>query len=113
MEIRQKNGKEVNMQINIEIIGNTLVAKLFGELDHHCCDEVRAAVDREIERGRIKNLVFDLDGVSFMDSSGIGVIAGRYKKIKEFGGRTLIVRARPQVDRVLELSGIKKILECG
>ncbi len=101
------------MQINTEIIGNTLVAKLFGELDHHCCGEVRTAIDREIDKGRIKNLVFDLDGVSFMDSSGIGVILGRCKKINELEGRTLIIRARPQVDRVLELSGIKKILECG
>lgn len=100
------------MQTKIESIGTTLVVKLTGELDHHCCSEVRAAVDREIERSRSKNLIFDMDGVSFMDSSGIGIIIGRYKKINELGGRTLIIRAQPQVDRVLELSGIKKILEC-
>ncbi len=101
------------MQTRIERIGATLVVKLSGELDHHCCGGVRAAIDREIDRGGIKNLIFDLDGVSFMDSSGIGIIAGRYKKIAELGGRTLVIRVQPQVDRVLELSGIKKLLECG
>lgn len=101
------------MEVRLESIGTTLVVKLSGELDHHCCDGVRSAVDREISHGGIKNLIFDFGDVSFMDSSGIGIIIGRYKKINELGGRTLIIRAQPQVDRVLELSGIKKILECG
>ena len=47
-----------------------------------------------------------------VDSSGIGVIIGRYKQIKARGGKTMIIRVKPQVDKILEISGIKKLLEC-
>ena len=47
-----------------------------------------------------------------MDSSGIGVIVGRYKKIDALGGKMMIIRASEQVDKILELSGIKRILAC-
>ena len=98
------------MEINLEVIGVNLIVKLYGELDHHTSGEVRAEVDKKIESGNVKNLIFDFDGVTFMDSSGLGVIIGRYKQIKLRGGRTLIVRAKPCVDKLLELSGIKKII---
>jgi stage II sporulation protein AA (anti-sigma F factor antagonist) len=68
-------------------------------------------VDKELHFSPIKNIVFDFDEVNFMDSSGIGMVIGRYKQIQARGGKTLIIRARPQVDRILELSGIKKIIE--
>ena len=99
------------MIMNMEKIGNTLVVKLSGELDHHFANEIRIEVDNEIKMKKIKNLVFDFKRVTFMDSSGIGVIIGRYKQINAMGGKTLIIRACPQVDKILELSGIKKLIE--
>jgi len=99
------------MEINLEKIQNTLVVKLEGEIDHHSAAAVRNTVDNELAFSPIKNIVFDFGGVTFMDSSGIGMVIGRYKQIKARGGKTLIVRAKPQVDRMLELSGIKKIIE--
>ncbi len=100
------------MDIRIEHIGTTLVVKPEGELDHHSAKDVREMIDREIEFRKIKNLVLDFNKVSFMDSSGIGVIAGRYKIINSLGGKTMVIRANEQVDKILEISGLKKILEC-
>lgn len=100
------------MDIQTEYIGNTLIVKMKGEIDQSCSSALRLGIDRKIRENHIKNLVLDFGGVTFMDSSGIGVILGRYKQIKALGGKTIIVRPQPQVDKILELSGIKKIMEC-
>lgn len=99
------------MNIRLERIGTTLVVKLDGELDHHSASEVREKIDKEINLRKINNLILDFDKVGFMDSSGIGVIAGRYKIIDSLGGKIMIIRANEQVDKILEISGLKKILE--
>ncbi len=100
------------MDTNLEVIGTTLVVKIEGEIDHHTAPELREQMDREIESKNIINLVLDFDRVTFMDSSGIGVIAGRYKQIQARGGKVMVIRVKPQVDKILEISGLKKILEC-
>ncbi len=100
------------MKIRLEYASGTLVAKIRGEIDHHTSGELREVLDKELMEKSIKNLVLDFNDVSFMDSSGIGVIVGRYKKIDALGGQIMIIRAKPQVDKILELSGIKKILKC-
>lgn len=100
------------MDIKLENIGTTLVVKIEGEIDHHTAPMLREKVDRELNSKNIVNLVLDFDGVSFMDSSGIGVIAGRYKEIHARGGKVMIIRVKPQVDKILELSGMKTLLEC-
>ena len=92
------------MNIRIDYIDTTLVVKLSGEIDQSCASEIRSDIDREIQLKNVKNLIFDFGGVTFMDSSGIGVILGRYKQIKARGGKTMIVRPQPQVDKILELS---------
>ena len=101
------------MDMRMEYIGTTLVVKLEGEIAQSCAAEIRTDIDREIQLKNVRNLILDFAGVTFMDSSGIGVIIGRYKQIKARGGKTMIIRARPQVDKILELSGLKKILDCG
>ncbi len=100
------------MDIKLENIGTTLVVKIEGEIDHHTAPMLREKVDRELNSKNIVNLVLDFDGVSFMDSSGIGVIAGRYKEIHARGGKVMVIRVKPQVDKILELSGMKTLLEC-
>ena len=101
------------MDMRMEYIGTTLVVKLEGEIDLLCAADIRSDIDREIHLKNVRNLILDFAGVTFMDSSGIGVIIGRYKQIKARGGKTMIIRARPQVDKILELSGLKKIMDCG
>jgi len=100
------------MEIKIENIGTTLVAKLSGELDHHTAPILRDSLDREISLNNTINIVLDFDGVTFMDSSGIGVIVGRYKQISARGGKIMAIRVKPQVDKIFEISGLKKILDC-
>ena len=101
------------MDIRMEYIGTTLVVKLAGEIDQSCAEEIRSDIDREIQIKNVHNLILDFASVTFMDSSGLGMIIGRYKQIKARNGKTMIIRAQPQVDKVLELSGLKKIIECG
>lgn len=102
-----------NMDIKHEYAPQTLVAKISGEIDHHTANALKEDLDREIALRNIKNLILDFDKVSFMDSSGIGVVVGRHKKISALGGRLLIIRTSPQIDKIFELSGLKKILNYG
>ena len=87
-----------------------LIAKLSGEVDHHLAEELRRCLDEAIlqgidRMGRV-DLIFDFRDVSFMDSSGIGVVMGRYNKIHETGGQVYVTGCEPYVDSILELSGI-------
>ncbi len=101
------------MEMTLERVGTTLVAKLDGELDQSCAAEIREKIDKEINMHSIINLVMDFDRVDFMDSSGIGMLIGRYKLIKARGGKMLIIRTSPQVDKIIELSGLKGLIEFG
>lgn len=103
------------MRYETEQIGGALVVKLYGEIDQHCVSEICDDIDRQIAIRNINSLIVDLGGVEFMDSSGIGMIMGRYKNMVSRGGKMMLVRPQPQVDKVLELSGIKKLFEknCG
>lgn len=98
------------MQISFETINKTLIIKLYGELDHHSCDYIRDRIDNEIESRNPQNIVFDMNSLNFMDSSGIGVIIGRYKIISSKGGKTGIVNMKPQIKRIYEICGLKKII---
>ena len=73
-------------------------------------ERIRRKVDDEITRHMPRKTVFDFDRVSFMDSAGIGMIIGRYKMMKLIGGETEIVNISPNVKRILEMSGINKII---
>lgn len=82
-----------------------------GELDMHVADEFRRRVDEALEAGGVRHVVLSLKGVTFVDSSGLGVILGRYKKISAQGGRLLAAHVRPQVAKVFELSGLLSIIK--
>lgn len=88
---------------------NTLVVVTTGELDHHQATKIRSEIDAAISK-ESKNIIFDFSKLSFMDSSGIGMIMGRYKKIQKFGGKLAIVSPKPQVKRILEMSGLFNII---
>ncbi|MBU5486584.1 anti-sigma F factor antagonist [Clostridium sp. MSJ-8] len=90
---------------------DTLVVDLVGELDHHYADLVRTKIDDRIDRDNIKNVILNFGEVTFMDSSGIGAIVGRYKKIKKKQGSFCITDARNNVSKVLELSGLLKVID--
>ena len=98
------------MKCEIEQIGGSLVVKLSGELDQHCAEEIREDIDRALDIKNTRSLIIDLGGVDFMDSSGLGLIMGRYKKMSARGGTIMLARPKPAVDRLLDLSGIKKLI---
>ncbi len=98
------------MELEFMTESRTLVVKIDCELDHHASEAIRRKVDAEIQRLTPRKVVFDFSGVSFMDSSGIGVIMGRYKNIKRANGTAVMVNVRPEVKRVLEISGVTKLI---
>lgn len=89
---------------------NTLYVKIDGELDHHGAEEIRDKLDSRIITDGISRLVFDLSGLTLMDSSGIGVIVGRYKLIRSLGGEVKIVSGSRTVDKLLRMSAIGDII---
>lgn len=99
------------MYIDFERKNQVLIVKLIGELDHHSAEEVRVKIDDMLDRNNESKLVFDFSSVTFMDSSGIGVIIGRYKKIMMREGNVAIATVNNRIQRVFQLSGIFKIIK--
>ncbi len=99
------------MHIRVKQQSDCVIAHIFGELDHHCADQVKDELDSLIRRFNDINLVLDLKNLSFMDSSGLGVILGRYKKLKAKGGKMYIKNATPQIEKVFHVSGIYQIIK--
>lgn len=92
------------------IKNNSLVVCLNGEIDQYVVAELKDKIDIEIEVTAKKNLIFDLSNVTLMDSSGIGLILGRYKKIKILNGGVALCNASSSVKKIIDLSGITKII---
>ncbi len=82
------------------------VAYLRGELDHHIARELCCALDELIYAHRVKEVVFDLSELHFMDSAGIGLILGRHTKIAQLGGTLTLQNPNPQMEKLLNLAGI-------
>jgi stage II sporulation protein AA (anti-sigma F factor antagonist) len=94
-----------------DINGRCLIIRLNEELDHHNAMQIREKADRLIERNHIKHIIFDFSDLSFMDSAGIGVIMGRYKKVIFIGGKIAVAHVNSVIDRIFRLSGLYKIIE--
>lgn len=98
------------MDIKFSNRGSTLIAVFSGELDHHFAEYARNKIEGELLKATTRNVIFDFSGLSFMDSSGIGVIVGRYANIKKLGGRMAIICKNQKIFRILEISGILKLM---
>ena len=88
------------MFLKFNKIDDKLVVTLVGELDHHSAEEVRVKIDDRIERDNIKKVIMDFKEVTFMDSSGIGVVIGRLKKVKNRDGKVCITNINKRVDKL-------------
>lgn len=97
------------MPVNIEGSNEILIAYLTGELDHHCAVSMRQKIDSAVNEYKPSLLVLDFGDVSFMDSSGIGLIMGRYKLINEFGGTLHVVNVSAQAHKVMTLAGLENL----
>lgn len=89
----------------------SLLVRLSGELDHHCASSLREELDALIDETNARRLVFDLSNLTFMDSSGIGMMIGRYKRMRSRGGSIGVVPGNARVERMMELSGLYQIVD--
>ena len=94
-----------------EVSGNTMVIHLKEDLDHHNAVYIREIADGYVEKYPIDRIIFDFSGVEFMDSSGIGVIMGRYKQMSYVGGSVYVYGIGKNVDRIFKMSGLYKLVK--
>lgn len=99
------------MNAKIDLQNDTLTLFLSGEIDHHSAKEIREEVDLQLTSAKPQVLVLDFKDVSFMDSSGIGLIMGRYRLVSTYGGRVIISNVSSYLKRVMRLAGIDSIVE--
>lgn len=99
------------MEIGCKTEGNATVAYLVGEIDHHNAAGARAALDEIIETAKPICFAIDLSGVSFCDSSGLGLVMGRMRKCQSVGSSMLIKNPSPAALRMLEIAGMDRILK--
>lgn len=97
------------MSVNIQNTGQVITAYISGEIDHHTARSIREQIDAEVELNQPTLLVLDFSDVTFMDSSGIGLVMGRYRILSKFGAELAIIGASPNIYKVLRLAGIEKL----
>lgn len=99
------------MELHFEKKNDTLLVRLKGELDMHTANRLRQGLEDQLQSNpSLKNMIMDLKGIDFIDSSGLGVLLGRYKTVKARGGQFGLTNVAPQVKRIFELSGMLKLM---
>jgi len=98
------------MTLDYEYVDRLLIIKIGGDIDHHSCEEIRSRIDKEIILRNPRSILFDMENVSFMDSSGVGVLIGRYKLVANKGGKAAMTNVKPPVLRLCEICGLQKII---
>ena len=99
------------MELNAQKRGPRLFVQLSGELDHHSAEQTRIMLDTLLKDVSVSELILDLSGMSFMDSAGLGVILGRFRKLSMRGGRLVVKGMNASVDRIFQMSGLYAIVE--
>lgn len=99
--------------MSVHLLGEkrAVLVKVIGELDHHTASGIKEEADSLMRSSNAINIIFDFSEMTFMDSSGIGVMMGRYKKARSLGGRVIAYGISPQNLRIMEMSGIDKIIK--
>ena len=99
------------MPVKIEIApeADTVTAILSGEIDHHGAGRLREVIDDSVRRTCPRLLVLDFGGVEFMDSSGIGIVLGRYRLMQDMGGRLALRSLPPHIRKVMQVAGISSL----
>lgn len=97
------------MPVKITVSGEVVTAFLDGEIDHHTASVIRNEIDAAVEKNMPTLLVLDFRDVSFMDSSGIGLVMGRYKLLKPMGASLHVTNTSPQIGKVMKLAGLDRL----
>lgn len=98
------------MAIDKDVVGGTLVVRLRGELDHHAVESLRDEIETALEQTHYRGLVLSFQGIDFMDSSGLGLILGRYRTLSSRGSKMVLCEVNANLRKIFELSGIYKVL---
>ncbi|SES62418.1 STAS domain-containing protein [Anaerobranca gottschalkii] len=99
------------MKVVVRYENKFMIASLVGELDHHTAVEVREVLQKEIQKEITTKVILDLKGLKFMDSSGVGVILGRYKELDKLGGKLVVTGLNDTVKKIFQISGLNKIIK--
>ena len=94
-----------------EVKGSALRVRLTGDLDHSAATRLRGELDALIDQTGAKRLLLDMSDVPFMDSSGIGLVIGRYKRMARRGGSVAVVGSNERVDRIFNMAGLYSLVE--
>lgn len=97
------------MSVKINVTGEVVTAYLSGEIDHHTAKEMRETIDSSVELNMPTLLILDFKDISFMDSSGIGLVMGRYRNLSKTGAELHITGTPPHILRMFKLAGIEKL----
>lgn len=98
------------MSVDIMHENRTMTAVVTGEIDHHAAADIRMAIDGELGRTMPELLTFDMSGVTFMDSSGVGLILGRARELRQWGGKVRITRPSGRAEKILKMSGLGALI---
>lgn len=98
------------VDLDLEIRQDTMFVRLVGELDLGVADALRDAMELALNKNIVRHMVINLSRVAYIDSSGLGVILCCYKRLAQSGGRVSLVGLQPQVRRILDLSGLLRIM---
>ena len=97
--------------IQEKTVGSSLTVALHGEIDHHGAAKIRMGIDKMIDEKKPTTLVLDLEKIDFMDSSGLGLIMGRYKKMSEIGGELILRNPNAAVLKICRLAGLGRFIK--
>ena len=100
-----------NNSLNFDFNDGVLRVAIVGEINHHNAVFVRQKIDEKIQELNSKNLVLDLAEVSFMDSSGLGLVMGRYQRMQEIGGTLAIANPGAEHKKLFKLAGLNKLIK--
>ena len=97
------------MTVQLESRERELIARLSGEIDHHTAGRLREQIDAAVEQMQPKCLCMDFGGVTFMDSSGVGLVMGRYRLVRMAGGRLLVCGASERIRQMMRMAGLDSL----
>ena len=100
-----------NNSLKFDFNDGVLRVAIVGEINHHSAVFVRQEIDEKIQELRPQNLVLDLADTPFMDSSGLGLIMGRYQRMQELGGTLAIANPGAEHKKLIKLAGLNKLVK--
>ena len=107
---RKRSRSAAGTDSGMKVESRSLRIRVPAELDHHSAAQICAQADELVRTQDIREIVFDFSRTVFCDSSGVGMLMGRYKMMQALGGTVKAVRVQGRVERILMLSGVMKVI---